>query len=206
MGGAAGAVCRCAERRSRRERATAHRRKKEKRDMALLKERLKNGEQVLGTMVTAFAKRILRKIPQSCGLDFFIVDCEHGAFTTREAANIIAVARAASYAWRWCGYPDAPSTRSNSWRWVRPGCFLPNTEKRMRRGVADCTKYAPMGRAFSLLVRIRILKERRTGIYAPAKETILMCQIESPQGTWRTSAESWRWKLSTSPNTSARTI
>ena len=61
--------------------------------MALLKERLKNGEQVLGTMVTAFASPDMAKILQSCGFDFFIVDCEHGAFTTREAANIIAVAR-----------------------------------------------------------------------------------------------------------------
>ena len=61
--------------------------------MALLKERLKNGEQVLGTMVTTFASPDIAKILQSCGFDFFIVDCEHGAFTTREAANIIAVAR-----------------------------------------------------------------------------------------------------------------
>ena len=50
--------------------------------MALLKERLKNGEQVLGTMVTTFASPDIAKILQSCGFDFFIVDCEHGAFTT----------------------------------------------------------------------------------------------------------------------------
>ena len=61
--------------------------------MALLKERLKNGEQVLGTMVTTFASPDIAKILQRCGFDFVIVDCEHGAFTTREAANIIAVAR-----------------------------------------------------------------------------------------------------------------
>ena len=42
--------------------------------MALLKERLKNGEQVLGTMVTTFASPDIAKILQSCGFDFFIVD------------------------------------------------------------------------------------------------------------------------------------
>ena len=35
--------------------------------MALLKERLKNGEQVLGTMVTTFASPDIAKILQSCG-------------------------------------------------------------------------------------------------------------------------------------------
>ncbi len=75
--------------------------------MALLKERLKNGEQVLGTMVTTFASPDIAKILQSCGFDFFIVDCEHGAFTTREAANIIAVARGIGM-WR---------TSARSWRW-----------------------------------------------------------------------------------------
>ena len=38
--------------------------------MALLKERLKNGEQVLGTMVTTFASPDIAKILQSCGWCF----------------------------------------------------------------------------------------------------------------------------------------
>ena len=61
--------------------------------MSNLKERLKSGEQVLGTMVTTFVIPDIAKIIQNCGFDFFIVDCEHGSFTTREVANIIAVAR-----------------------------------------------------------------------------------------------------------------
>ena len=128
--------------------------------MALLKERLKNGEQVLGTMVTTFASPDIAKILQSCGFDFFIVDCEHGAFTTREAANIIAVARG-------IGMPAcvsrrcAGSTRSNSWRWVRPGCFCPIRKQPNRR---VCWWTAPNTRpwdtgAFRFRVRIRILKE-----------------------------------------------
>ena len=55
--------------------------------MALLKERLKNGEQVLGTMVTTFASPDIAKILQSCGFDFFIVDCEHQSGKCNERAR-----------------------------------------------------------------------------------------------------------------------
>ena len=63
--------------------------------MISLKQRLRNGEQVLGTMVATFASPDIGKILKGCGFDFFIIDCEHGSFTTREVANIIAVARGA---------------------------------------------------------------------------------------------------------------
>ena len=63
--------------------------------MISLKQRLRNGEQVLGNMVATFASPDIGKILKGCGFDFFIIDCEHGSFTTREVANIIAVARGA---------------------------------------------------------------------------------------------------------------
>ena len=59
--------------------------------MVSLKQRLRNGEQVLGTMVATFASPDIGKILKSCGFDFFIIDCEHGSFTTREAANTLPV-------------------------------------------------------------------------------------------------------------------
>ena len=129
--------------------------------MALLKERLKNGEQVLGTMVTTFASPDIAKILQSCGFDFFIVDCEHGAFTTREAANIIAVARG-------IGMPALvripEMRREHALKFMemgRPGCFCPIRKQPNRR---VCWWTAPNTRlwdtgAFRFRVRIRILKE-----------------------------------------------
>ena len=137
--------------------------------MALLKERLKNGEQVLGTMVTTFASPDIAKILQSCGFDFFIVDCEHGAFTTREAANIIAVARG-------IGMPALvripEMRREHALKFMEMGAsglLLPNTETaEQARMLVDCTKYAPMG---------------HRGVMRRAnEETILMCQIESRKG------------------------
>ena len=48
------------------------------------KTRIQSGEHLLGTMVTTFASADLPKILKACGFDFFIIDCEHGSFTTRE--------------------------------------------------------------------------------------------------------------------------
>ena len=45
--------------------------------MISLKQRLRNGEQVLGTMVATFASPDIGKILKGCGFDFFIIDCEH---------------------------------------------------------------------------------------------------------------------------------
>ena len=65
--------------------------------MTNLKQRLAQGQQVMGTMVTTFASPDLPKILKNCGFDYMIVDCEHGSFTTREVANMIAVARAMDF-------------------------------------------------------------------------------------------------------------
>ena len=58
------------------------------------KTRIQSGEHLLGTMVTTFASADVPKILKACGFDFFIIDCEHGSFTTREVADMICVARA----------------------------------------------------------------------------------------------------------------
>ena len=154
--------------------------------MALLKERLKNGEQVLGTMVTTFASPDIAKILQSCGFDFFIVDCEHGAFTTREAANIIAVARG-------IGMPALvripEMRREHALKFMEMGAsglLLPNTETaEQARMLVDCTKYAPMGHRGVSLSRPHTDFKRVDGreyMRWANEETILMCQIESRKG------------------------
>ena len=103
----------------------------------------------------------MAKILQSCGFDFFIVDCEHGAFTTREAANIIAVARG-------IGMPALvripEMRREHALKFMEMGAsglLLPNTETAEQR---VCWWTAPNTRpwdtgAFRFRVRIRILKE-----------------------------------------------
>lgn len=154
--------------------------------MASLKERLRNGEQVLGTMVTTFAAPDIAKILQVCGFDFFIVDCEHGAFTTREVANIIAVARG-------IGMPALvripEMRREHALKFMEMGAsglLLPNTETaEQAKMLVDCTKYAPLGhRGVSLSRPHTDFKKVSGDTYMPQAndETILMCQIESRKG------------------------
>ena len=154
--------------------------------MASLKERLRNGEQVLGTMVTTFTAPDIAKILQVCGFDFFIVDCEHGAFTTREVANIIAVSRG-------IGMPALvripEMRREHALKFMEMGAsglLLPNTETaEQAKMLVDCTKYAPLGhRGVSLSRPHTDFKKVSGATYMPQAndETLLMCQIESRKG------------------------
>lgn len=154
--------------------------------MAFLKERLRAGEQVLGTMVTTFASPDIAKILQNCGFDFFIVDCEHGSFTTREVANIIAVARGV-------GMPALvripEMRREHALKYMEMGAaglLLPNTESAAQaRMLVDCAKYAPLGHRGVSLNRPHTDFQKVEGREYMARandETILMCQIESREG------------------------
>lgn len=155
--------------------------------MASLKERLKKGEQVLGTMITTFANPDIAKIVQSCGFDFCIVDCEHGAFTTREVANIIAVARGISLPVL-VRIPEM--RREHALKFMEMGAsglLLPNTESvEQAKMLVDCTKYAPLGHRGVSLSRphtdFRKIADGPTYMRDANEETLLLCQIESREG------------------------
>ena len=146
--------------------------------MISLKQRLRNGEQVLGTMVATFASPDIGKILKGCGFDFFILDCEHGSFTTREVANMIsALVR----------IPEM--RREHALKFMEMGAsglLLPNTETaEQARMLVDCAKYAPLGHRGVSLSRPHTDFARVSGAeYMPRAndETLLMCQIESRRG------------------------
>lgn len=154
--------------------------------MTGLKERLRTGDRVLGTMVTTFANPNIANILQSCGFDFFIIDCEHGAFTTDEVGNIIAVARG-------IGLPvlvRIPEMRREHALKIMEmgavGLLLPNTETAdQARMLVDCAKYAPMGHRGISFARPHTDYKKMDWIEYMRRanqETILMCQIESRRG------------------------
>lgn len=154
--------------------------------MPTLKQRLRAGEQLLGTMVTTFTCPDIARILQNCGFDFFIIDCEHGAFTTREAANIIAEARG-------IGMPALvriPEMRREHALKVMEmgasGILLPNTESaEQARMLVDCAKYAPLGRRGVSLSRPHTDFKPVDGpayMRQANEDTLLLCQIESRAG------------------------
>lgn len=154
--------------------------------MQSLKQRLRNGEQVLGTMVTTFASPDIAKILKNCGFDFIIIDCEHGAFTTREVANIIAEARGINFP-ALVRIPEM--RREHALKFMEMGAsslLLPNTETaEQARMLVDCAKYAPMGRRGVSLSRPHTDFQKVDSLEYMREandQTILMCQIESRRG------------------------
>lgn len=152
-----------------------------------LKQRLRNGENLIGTMVTTFASADMAKLLKQYGFDFFIIDCEHGAFTTREVADMIAVARAISLP-AMVRIPEM--RREHALKFTEMGAnglLLPNTETAgQAQALVDCTKYAPMGHRGVSLSRPHTdfakVSDGRAYMARANEENILLCQIESRAG------------------------
>jgi 2-keto-3-deoxy-L-rhamnonate aldolase RhmA len=63
-----------------------------------LRQRLKAGESLIGTMVQEVRTPAIAQILKQVGFDFFMLDMEHGAFNLETAAEIIRAARLAGIA------------------------------------------------------------------------------------------------------------
>ncbi len=60
--------------------------------MKTMKQRMRDGEQVLGTMISEVACPNLARIFKTAGFDYLIVDCEHGYFDYSQLAAMVSVA------------------------------------------------------------------------------------------------------------------
>ena len=152
-----------------------------------IKQRLAQGENIIGTMVTVFDNPEIAKMLKVCGFDLFIVDCEHGHFDYQSVGNICTVAREA-------GIPALvriPEVRRESilkyMEMGATGLLLPNTETvEQAKALVDYSKYAPMGNRGVSLLRGHTGFEKIDSAVDYMKRTneenILMIQIESPQG------------------------
>ena len=151
-----------------------------------VKERLRAGEKLLGTMITTFTGPDLVKILKNCGFDFCIVDCEHGSFTTRETSDMIGAGRGV-------GMPvmvRIPEIRRDHvlhcMEMGASGLLLPNTESAdQARRLVDYAKYAPMGhRGVSLSRPHTDFKKVDAAEYMARsnEDTVMICQIESRAG------------------------
>ena len=63
--------------------------------MKTIKNRLQNGEMVLGTIISEIRNPNIAYILGQCGFEFFIIDNEHGSYNPETIANMVAAARGA---------------------------------------------------------------------------------------------------------------
>ena len=153
--------------------------------MANLKETLRNGGKVTGTMVTTFMEPDVITMLQVCGLDYCIIDCEHGSINYKDAADLIGRGRA-------IGFPvlvRIPEVRREVvLKYMDAGAYgllLPNCDTvEQAKLLVELSKYAPLGdRGVSLLrphAGYQPVADAPAYMKQTNEETILMVQVESP--------------------------
>jgi 2-keto-3-deoxy-L-rhamnonate aldolase RhmA len=152
-----------------------------------LKMRLRNGESILGTMITVFDNPEIAKILKVCGFDYFVIDCEHGSFDYSSVATILTVAREAAIP----GIIRIPEVKREVvlkyMEMGAAGILLPNTDlAEQAQLLVEYAKYSPLGnRGVSLLrphTGFEPVVDAVEYMNKINEETVLMVQIESPQG------------------------
>lgn len=152
-----------------------------------LKERLRQGKPIVGTMITTFRNPDLAKILKVVGFDFFIVDCEHGPFDFSNVAGLFALGREAGMP----GMIRIPEVRREvvlkSMEMGAAGILLPQTETvEQAKALVQYSKYAPLGNRGVSLLRAHTgygkVSNARDYMDHVNEQTILMAQIESETG------------------------
>lgn len=152
-----------------------------------LKNKLKEGGSIIGSMVSLFDRPQIACIMKNAGFDFFIIDFEHGPFDYGKMAGILLLAKEVDMP----ALVRIPEPRREvilkCMEMGAKGLLMPNTETaEQARVLVQCSKYAPLGNRGVALIR------EHTGFNKPEnvveymaqtnEETMLMVQIESPQG------------------------
>ena len=156
--------------------------------MQYLKNRLQSGESLMGTMILVFDNPDVVNMLQVCGFDYFVLDCEHGAFDLRQAADILGRAKS-------LGLPAVVRVPSAQREVIlkymdmgAAGLMLPNCDSvEKARALVQHAKYHPLGQRGVSVMRAHNGYERPVAGMADYmrganKATLLMIQIESPAG------------------------
>lgn len=154
--------------------------------MKSVKDKIKDQQPLIGTMITTFTNPDIANILHVAGLDFFIIDCEHGGFNYNSVANIIGRARLLGIG-ALVRIPDV--TREPILKYMEMGAsglLLPNTETiEQAEKLVEFSKYYPMGNRGVSLFRPHTGYEKvedAADYMAKAnEETVLIIQVESPK-------------------------
>ncbi|NQX58367.1 HpcH/HpaI aldolase family protein [Paenibacillus qinlingensis] len=157
--------------------------------MSLLKDRLKSGKLVIGTMAVEFNTPNLPRMLQVSGFEYVIVDCEHGYFDYGSVANMIAVAKG----WGMSVIVRIPDTsRTCILKYMdmgASGLLVPMVSgpEDMQR-VVEYAKYRPLGKRGVALNRTHAgyeVPDAEAYMRQANEETILLGQIETIEGLER---------------------
>jgi 2-dehydro-3-deoxyglucarate aldolase/4-hydroxy-2-oxoheptanedioate aldolase len=151
-----------------------------------LKNRLKKGENALGTLVTIFDSPEIARIIKNCGFDYFVLDAEHGQPNTERMYSMFGYARL-------LGIPAllriADINKTELFRAMDmgvDGIICPNVETaEQARELVSLTKYYPMGRRGVSLTRPHTGYEKVNALEYMKEvnaDLFIICQTESRKG------------------------
>ncbi|MDL2229557.1 hypothetical protein LJC14_04825 [Treponema sp. OttesenSCG-928-L16] len=155
-----------------------------------MKERLKNGEQLIGTMVSELRIPGVIRMLDTAGLDFVILDAEHGPFNYESLADMAAVAGALNISCLTRVPEISRETIMKPLDMGMDGIVVPQVESaEQAEQIIEYAKYPPMGKRGVAL-------RRGHSAYAPYpaaeyllranEKTLIAVQIESPDAVART--------------------
>lgn len=151
-----------------------------------MKEKLKSGQTILGTMISEFGIPNILRIMKTGGFEFVIIDCEHGPFDFSQLGNMIAVGNG-------IGLPVLVRIPGIERGFITKtldmgadGFLVPmvNTEEDARR-LVEYAKYTPIGcRGISTTRAHTGYQPPKLSEYMKSanERTILLTQIETRKG------------------------
>lgn len=111
-----------------------------------LREKLASGERVMGIMATDLLSPILIEVAKQAGIDYIVVDREHGAFSDETVAEICRIGRLANFAVLVRTISCEPSVVRRTIDLGPCGILLPNVETTEQLdSVADTIQMPPEG-------------------------------------------------------------
>ena len=153
--------------------------------MSKIKDDLKSGKSIIGTMVTMVESPDILKILQVCGFDLVIIDCEHGGIDYGPVAGMLNMGRV-------IGMPTLvripEARREVILKYMEMGAagfLLPNCDTASQaKALVDHALYAPAGNRGVSLLRAHCGYDKPSNATEYMKkanaDTLLICQIESP--------------------------
>jgi len=111
-----------------------------------LRKKLDSGEAVIGIMATDLASTVLIEIAKQAGIDYIVLDCEHGPFSDETVAEFCRVGRLADMAVLVRTISSEPSVVRRTIDLGPCGILLPNIESTEQLdSVADTIQMPPEG-------------------------------------------------------------
>ncbi len=154
--------------------------------MKTLKEKLKNGEPVWGTMINFISAPDIVEILKEAGFDYFMIDSEHGYLTYEQIAVLLAMARKTGID----ALVRVPGvSREAILKYMEMGAsglMLPNTdEPAQAQKLVEYAKYAPLGKRGVSLGRLhteyKAITDAAAYMNMANENTTLIIQVESPK-------------------------